>query len=138
MVNPVCKQTAVFSVTFQTTLKGKLENDLPVANSCPIALRLLSFSSFLNVYRCFSSTLKIKKVPPEAGLKYKYRFRLRNRCFIFYRRVRLKRSVYDVLFFCGWPKPCGHWQFPYACGSHELFFCDAYAVDRFFFYLALY
>ena len=52
---PVCRGAAAPSAGLHNTLNGKLENDLPSLNNCSIVFRLLSFSSFLKVYRCFVS-----------------------------------------------------------------------------------
>ncbi len=57
---------------------------------------------------------------------------------IFLNHVRQKQSVYDVLLLCGLLIPYGHLQFAYACEIRVQIFCGVYAVDMFFFYLALF
>jgi hypothetical protein len=82
---------------------------------------------------------KIKKSCRKAGLNYFNRaLSALPEGFISYRRVRWKLSVYDVLSFCGWPIPYGHWRFAYAGEIREQIFYDVCAVDTFFFYLALF
>lgn len=74
----------------------------------------------------YRGTVYLHHIPPWGGN------------FIFYRRVRWIQSVYDALFFCGLLTPCGHWRFAYAGENHEQICGGAYAVGRFFFYLALF
>ena len=64
---PVCNGAAATSVNIHNTLKGKLEKDLPSLNNCSMALRLLSFSSFLKVYRCFVSNYSKLVISHASG-----------------------------------------------------------------------
>jgi hypothetical protein len=50
--NPTCNGAILFGNKIYNTLKGKLEKVAPCLNKASISLRLLSFSSFLNVNRC--------------------------------------------------------------------------------------